>query len=1005
MVSITGGSRPMNGIRWGAATGMACVAACFGLSRQAHAQATVTALTGTTYSQNFDAMVSGSGASVPAGWGVSGTASPTYATLGTTVTATGSAGGNWTAGGTYVFTSSAGADKSLGFMYSGGYGGPRSVVFGFSNNTGLLITDLSLAFDYEQYRVNTRGMTFNLFSSTDGTNWTSQAFGTQAYTGTASSYPNPPTTVSKTGTLAAVNIATNSNFYLRWDLAATTGSTYSSAPAIGVDNFTMAASLSAGSTDLYWDGSSWGSTSPGTGGSGSWTDGSGAWDSTLTGNFGGTAGTVTAGTVTASRGMVFSTTGYTVTGGTISLSAAAIASNFISTGAGSGITATIDSILTGSTGLTKIGAGTLVLGGANTFSGNLALNAGTLEVASDAALGDAANDVALAGTLKTTASVSLGAGRDLSGGGTLDIAPSTTLTSNGSFNLTSTTLANGGTLDLQGATRSVGNLTFGTAATVNGSGGISATGLTATAVTSGTAVINPAITFTTGDKTVDVGSGGTLLLAGDLSRSGTSGRIQKTGAGTLIASGTNSGGFRLGVSGSTPTNGGTLLLTAAAASGVDQLQLNSGTLVAAGPFTFANGLSIGGRSNGVAVVGGTNAIAFSGSSSFFRGFGTTGELRLDVNNVTTLNGVLGATSGTGSATGVTFGGTGRLILAGDGSAFTDRVVVGSGLTLELANATSLAGATLDTSTGTIAYGVASTSIGGLTGSGTLALPTTSLTAGGNNASTTFSGRLTGAGAFTKSGTGTLTLSGANDYSGATTVQAGRLAVNGSLPQTASVTVAGGGELGGAGSVGSSIAGAGAVGPGNSPGILTAPSVTPSGGLGFNFEITGTAPDFTTASASVNDVLRLTNTSTPLLSLLTGSNAMNIYFDEAQFGTPGRIYQAGIFVDATTVQYGTFLDAVDSATFNYYVRTTGTSFDVTYAGNNYLTLANWNTSQSLGVAVNLGATTVPSAAFAGGTVTNGQIMTFEAVPEPSALALAGIGIAAAGYLVRKRRRTE
>ena len=52
-----------------------------------------------------------------------------------------------------------------------------------------------------------------------------------------------------------------------------------------------------------------------------------------------------------------------------------------------------------------------------------------------------------------------------------------------------------------------------------------------------------------------------------------------------------------------------------------------------------------------------------------------------------------------------------------------------------------------------------------------------LSAGSNNATTTFSGTLqNGAGtlALTKSGTGTLTLSGTNTYSGATTVSAGTL---------------------------------------------------------------------------------------------------------------------------------------------------------------------------------------------------------------------------------------
>ncbi|NCX99458.1 MAG: hypothetical protein EBX35_13005, partial [Planctomycetia bacterium] len=51
--------------------------------------------------------------------------------------------------------------------------------------------------------------------------------------------------------------------------------------------------------------------------------------------------------------------------------------------------------LAGSFGITKTGAGTLVLGGANTFTGDVTVNAGTLSVASDGALGNAANQVSL----------------------------------------------------------------------------------------------------------------------------------------------------------------------------------------------------------------------------------------------------------------------------------------------------------------------------------------------------------------------------------------------------------------------------------------------------------------------------------------------------------------------------------------------------------------------------------------------------------------------------------
>ena len=51
-----------------------------------------------------------------------------------------------------------------------------------------------------------------------------------------------------------------------------------------------------------------------------------------------------------------------------------------------------------------------------------------------------------------------------------------------------------------------------------------------------------------------------------------------------------------------------------------------------------------------------------------------------------------------------------------------------------------------------------------------------LTVGGNNASTEYRGHLSGSGSFTKDGTGTLTLSGANTYAGNTTIGMGTLAL-------------------------------------------------------------------------------------------------------------------------------------------------------------------------------------------------------------------------------------
>ena len=117
-------------------------------------------------------------------------------------------------------------------------------------------------------------------------------------------------------------------------------------------------------------------------------------------------------------------------------------------------------------------------------------------------------------------------------------------------------------------------------------------------------------------------------------------------------------------------------------------------------------------------------------------------------------------------------------------------------------------------------------VGSLSGAGTVTNSSVSspatLTAGGDNSSTTFSGIIqdgASAMAFTKIGTGILTFTGSNTYSGATTVDAGALAVNGSI--VSPTTVQSGGILMGTGTLGPvSVLGGGIYAPGNSIGTQT-----------------------------------------------------------------------------------------------------------------------------------------------------------------------------------------
>ena len=119
------------------------------------------------------------------------------------------------------------------------------------------------------------------------------------------------------------------------------------------------------------------------------------------------------------------------------------------------------------------------------------------------------------------------------------------------------------------------------------------------------------------------------------------------------------------------------------------------------------------------------------------------------------------------------------------------------------------------------------SAGSIEGAGTYLLGANQLTVGSNNLSTTVSGTIQDGGVFggtggslVKVGTGTLALTGTNIYSGATTVNAGTLFVNGSIANSA-VTVNSGATLAGIGTVGATTINSGGIfAPGTSPGTMT-----------------------------------------------------------------------------------------------------------------------------------------------------------------------------------------
>ena len=178
-------------------------------------------------------------------------------------------------------------------------------------------------------------------------------------------------------------------------------------------------------------------------------------------------------------------------------------------------------------------------------------------------------------------------------------------------------------------------------------------------------------------------------------------------------------------------------------------------------------------------------------------------------------------------------------------------------------------------------------------------------------SSTISGNISGAGSLAMSG-GTLTLSGTSSYTGSTWAHEGDLIVSGSIANSSSLTLDSSAVLSGSGSV-PSIEGNGIVSPGNSPGILTTTSIDPIGGLDFNFEFTAaSAPDFGTATASINDLLRIT-AATPFKNNLNSSNEISIYLNVASLFS-GQEFLGGFFADGNT----DFYSAIENAQITTYI---------------------------------------------------------------------------------------
>ncbi|EAA7478249.1 autotransporter-associated beta strand repeat-containing protein [Salmonella enterica subsp. enterica serovar Albany] len=423
---------------------------------------------------------------------------------------------------------------------------------------------------------------------------------------------------------------------------------------------------------------------------------------------------------------------------------------------------TFDNAISGSGQVVKSGDGALTLSGANSYSGGTLISDGTLVASNVEALGT--------GDVTDDAVLELNTGGDfdnaISGSGQVVKSGDETLTLSGSNTYTGGTLISGGTL-VASNVEALGSgdvtndavLELNTGGTfdnvISGSGQVVKSGDDAltlsgantytggTTINDGTLVATSVDALGTGDvtdnATLELNTGGTF----DNAISG-SGQVVKSGDKMLTLSGANS------YTGGTTISGGTLVATNVEALGTGDVT-NNATLELNTGGDFTNNIS----GNGQVVKSGDDTLTFSGSNTYTGGT-TINDGTLVATSVEALgsgdvtnDAVLALNTGGDFANNI--GGTGSVVKSGDE-------------TLTLSGSNTYTGGTLISSGTLVANDVNALGTGDVTDNATLMLNT-----GGD-----FINNIGGTGRVEKSGDDTLTLSGSNSYTGGTLISSGTL---------------------------------------------------------------------------------------------------------------------------------------------------------------------------------------------------------------------------------------
>ncbi|MBY0501679.1 MAG: autotransporter-associated beta strand repeat-containing protein, partial [Alphaproteobacteria bacterium] len=276
------------------------------------------------------------------------------------------------------------------------------------------------------------------------------------------------------------------------------------------------------------------------------------------------------------------------------------------------------------------------------------------------------------------------------------------------------------------------------------------------------------------EKNVSGGVGG-FGGGGGSSKGSISGISGGFGGGAGATRGTGSsnfggGGAKKGAGGGGAAMGGSIFVVG---GGTLTIQGSSGSL-SGGTLRGGSGEEFGQVfGNGIFLNSSINGETLNGTLRFNPEAGATFSYNDDISDQT-------GSGGTGSNVGswgltLTGAPTGTLILGGNNT-YSGQTTVNTGTLKGNLSPNS----TLNLSKNTTYTLSENQTSGGLAGEGNVILGSNTLTTGGNNDSTTFSGSLSGTGGLIKTGTGILTLSGkSNSYTGGTTINGGTL--NATLP--------------------------------------------------------------------------------------------------------------------------------------------------------------------------------------------------------------------------------